>query len=55
MKLKPKEIKPKKVMYSQRIREDLVKQVQKKARKENVSIAEIIEAAFEEYLTMDIF
>jgi hypothetical protein len=55
MKIKPREIKPKKVMYSQRIREDLVRQVQKKARKENVSIAEIIEAAFEEYLETKIF
>jgi predicted HicB family RNase H-like nuclease len=55
MKIKPRETKPKKVMYSQRIREDLVRQVQKKARKENVSIAEIIEAAFQEYLETKIF
>lgn len=52
--IKPREVKPKRVIYSQRIREDLVKQVQKKARKENVSIAQIIEAAFEEYLVTKI-
>ena len=50
MRIKPREAKPKRIMYSQRIKEDLVKQVQKKAKKENVSIAQIIEAAFQEYL-----
>lgn len=52
--IKSKSVKIEKQMYSQRLPKDLVKKVQAKAKKENVSIAEIIEQAFEYYLAFKI-
>jgi hypothetical protein len=54
MKIKPREIKPKKVMFSQRVNEELLKKVRAKAKKENVAMADIIHWAFEQYLNMEV-
>ena len=52
--IKPRPLKIEKQMYSQRLPKELVKKVQAKAKKENVSIAEIIEEAFKDYLALKI-